>query len=37
MIVLKLFGDAYLLWLACKAFRSACTPGANIIATAAMG
>ena len=37
MIVLKVFGAAYLLWLAYKAFRSACTPAANIIATAAKG
>ena len=37
MIVLKVFGAAYLLWLAYKAFRSACTPEANIIATAAKG
>ena len=37
MIVLKVFGAAYLLWLAYKAFRSACTPEANIVATAAKG
>ena len=37
MIVLKVFGAAYLLWLAYKAFRLACTPAANIIATAAKG
>ena len=37
MIVLKVFGAAYLLWLAYKAFRSASTPKANIIATAAKG
>ena len=37
MIVLKIFGAAYLLWLAHKAFRSACSPEANIIATAAKG
>ncbi len=37
MIVLKVFGAAYLLWLAYKAFRSVCTPEANIIATAAKG
>jgi len=35
--VLKVFGAIYLLWLACKAFRSAATPDAKLKPTAARG
>jgi len=35
--VLKIFGAAYLLWLAYRAFRSAATPDANVVARAAVG
>jgi threonine/homoserine/homoserine lactone efflux protein len=37
MILLKMLGAAYLLWLAFKAFRSAATPGDEMIARAAKG
>ena len=35
--VLKIFGAAYLLWLAYRAFRSAATPGADVKPKAAKG
>lgn len=37
VLVLKIFGAAYLLWLAYKAFRSAARPGDAALATAADG
>jgi threonine/homoserine/homoserine lactone efflux protein len=35
--LLKIFGAIYLLWLACKAFQSAVTPNANVVAKGARG
>lgn len=37
VLVLKVFGAAYLLWLAWRAFRSAATPGADVTPKAAQG
>lgn len=37
VLVLKIFGVAYLLWLAWKAFRSAASPGAAPVAIASRG
>ncbi len=37
MTVLKLVGAAYLMWLAWKAFKSAATPGGDMVATATQG
>jgi len=37
IILLKIFGAIYLLWLAGKAFRSAATPNADVVAKGARG
>lgn len=37
MVVLKILGAAYLLWLACKSFRSAAAPHGNVVTKSAGG